>query len=139
MFVSEGARWAEVYVLSTKHQFGIVVFDEVGRADSALLSAAYPEYLVSHQSGDNTHGEVVVLVHRLIAVSRVACSISNVCIIDILGEAPARLIGINAPASKSWASGDMSRYTKAACTIMNGFNIDLEKNGEKADDFFNWA
>ncbi|CAF3127738.1 unnamed protein product [Rotaria sp. Silwood2] len=133
------ARWAEVYLLSTKHQFDILVLGEVGKVDLSLIGATYPSYHCFYQAGENAFGGVIVLIRQNIPASRLLCSLPNVCIIDLHLEVPTRLIGIYAPASKSLVWNDLSRFTTPSFIIMGDFNVDLEKDGDKADTLLNWA
>jgi hypothetical protein len=132
-------RWAEVYLLSIKHQFDILVLGEVGKVDFSLLGATYPSYRCFYQADENAHGGVIVLVRQSIPASRLSCSIPNVCIIDLHLDVPCRLIGMYAPTSKSWLWNDLSRFITASCVIMGDFNVDLEKDGDKVDTLLNWT
>jgi hypothetical protein len=132
-------RWNEVYALSIKYQFDILVLGEVGKVDFSLIGAMFPLYRSFYQDGENSHGGVIILIRQNIPVSRVSCSLPNVCIIDIHLDLPCRLIGIYAPASKSWSWDGLSSFTTASCVIMGDFNVDLEKDGDRADSLLNWA
>lgn len=133
------ARWSEVHSLSTKHQFDILVLGEVGKVDFSLLGALYSSYQSFYQAGENAHGGVIILIRQNIPVSRFPCSLPNVCIIDLHLDVPSRLVGIYAPASKSWSWNDLSRFTTASCAIMGDFNVDLEEDGGRADSLLCWA
>ena len=88
------ARWTEVYLLSTKHQFDILVLGDVGKVDFSLIGATYPSYRCFYQAGENAYGDVIVLIRQSIPTSRLWCSLPNVCIIDLHLDVPFRLIGI---------------------------------------------
>ena len=126
-------RWGEVCLLSSSHRFDILVLGEVGRVDFSLIGAAFPDFHYFHQSGENAHGGVLVLIHNSIRASRVPCTLSNVSVIDIHMEESTRLVALYAPASKSWHWSDLSPFISARCVAMGDFNVDLEKDGEKAD------
>ncbi|CAF2775914.1 unnamed protein product [Rotaria sp. Silwood2] len=131
-------RWGEVCLLVKKYRFDIIVLGEVGHVDFSLLGAAFANYRIFYQAGENAHGGVLVLIHYDIPTTRISCSLPNVCVIDLLLEQTIRLIAIYAPASKSWEWMDLSSFITNRCTITGDFNIDIEKDGEKAERLLEW-
>lgn len=132
-------RWDEVCLLAKQHRFDIMVLGEVGHVDFSMLGAVLGNYYTFYQAGENAHGGVIVIIHNDIPVSRITCTLSNVCIIDIIGEHATRLIAIYAPVSKSWQRADLSKFITNCCIIMGDFNVDIEKDGEKADRLLEWV
>ncbi|CAF2248304.1 unnamed protein product [Rotaria magnacalcarata] len=114
-------RWGEVCLLVKRHRFYIIVLGEVGHVDFSLLGAAFANYPIFYQAGENPHGGVL-----------------NVCVVDLLLEQTIRLIAIYAPVSKSWDWMDLSSFVTNRCTITGDFNIDIEKDGEKAERLLEW-
>ena len=132
------SRWGEVCLLARTHAFDIISLGEVGRVDFALIGGAFSNYKIFYQAGENAHGGVLVMIHTDIPATRVACSLPNVCTIDIYLEQTIRLIALYAPASKTWNWTDLSTYVTNQCMIMGDFNIDIETDGEKADQLLEW-
>ncbi len=58
--------------------------------------------------------------------------------IDLLLEQTTRLVALYAPASKTWYWTDLSRFITNHCMVMGDFNIDLERDGDKADELLEW-
>jgi hypothetical protein len=131
-------RWGEVCLLAAAHRFDIMILGEVGRLDLSLIGAAFPNYQVFYQIGENAHGGILVLVRMGIPTSRVNCSIPNICTIDLHLEEPIRIVAIYAPESKSWEWSDISGLIASRSVIMGDFNVDLEKDGDKAERLLEW-
>jgi hypothetical protein len=131
-------RWGEVCLLSSSHRFDILVLGEVGRIDFSLVGAAFPDFRYFYQSGGNAHGGILVLVHNSIPVSQVSCALPNVCVIDLHMEESTRIVALYAPASKAWNWSDLSPFISARCVVMGDFNVDLERDGDKADSLLGW-
>ena len=131
-------RWGEVCLLASSLRFDILVLGEVGRVDFSLVGAAFPDFRYFYQSGENAHGGVLVLIHSSIRASQVLCTLPNVCAIDLHIEEPTRIVALYAPASKSWSWSDLSPLISARCVVMGDFNVDLEKDGDKADSLLGW-
>ncbi|CAF4363453.1 unnamed protein product, partial [Rotaria magnacalcarata] len=131
-------RWGEVCLLVKRHRFDIIVLGEVGHVDFSLLGAAFANYRIFYQAGENPHGGVLVLIHHDIPTTRISRSLQNVCVIDLLLGQTIRLIAIYAPVSKSWDWMDLSSFVTNRCTITGDFNIDIEKDGEKAERLLEW-
>ena len=125
-------RWHEVCLLAVTHRFDIMVLGEVGRWDSSTLSAALPNYRFFYQAGENPHGGILIFVRNGIVTSRVPCALPNVCALDLQLEEPLRIVALYAPASKSWQWSDLSSLTTSRCVLLGDFNVDLEKDEEKA-------
>ncbi|CAF4597479.1 unnamed protein product, partial [Rotaria sp. Silwood2] len=111
---------------------------EVGHIDFSLVGAALSNYSVFYQAGENAHGGVLVLIRKDMTVTRVSCSLPNVCVIDIALSEPIRIIAIYAPASKTWNWTDLTTLITNRCMIMGDFNIDIERDGDKADRLLEW-
>ena len=131
-------RWGEVCLLSSTHQFDIMVLGEIGRLDFALIGASLPNYRYFYQAGENSHGGILILVRNGIHTSRVSCSLPNVCVLDLHLEESIRMVALYAPTSKSWKWADLSSLTTSRCVFMGDFNVDLEKDGEKANHLLEW-
>ena len=131
-------RWGEVCLLVQKHHSGILVLGEVGQVDLSLVGAALANYNVFYQAGDNPHEDVLVLTRKDIIVTRVTCSLPNVCVIDIFLSESIRMIAIYAPASKTWNWTDLTPFITSRCMIMGDFNVDIEPDGDKADRLLEW-
>ncbi|CAF4657786.1 unnamed protein product, partial [Rotaria sp. Silwood2] len=131
-------RWGEVCLLVQKHHSDILVLGEVGHIDFSLVGAALSNYSVFYQAGENAHGGVLVLIRKDMTVTRVSCSLPNVCVIDIALSEPIRIIAIYAPASKTWNWTDLTTLITNRCMIMGDFNIDIERDGDKADRLLEW-
>ena len=49
------------------------------------------------------------------------------------------LVGVYAPVSKSWSWDDLTSYLSQKCVVFGDFNIDLMRDGKKAELFHEWA
>ena len=58
--------------------------------------------------------------------------------IDLHLEESIRIVALYAPTSKSWKWSDLSSFTSTRCIVMGDFNVDLEKDGDKADSLLEW-
>jgi hypothetical protein len=105
----------------------------VGRVDLSLIGASFPNFRYFHQKGENAHGGILLLIRNNIHASRVSCPLANVCVIDLNLEESIRIVALYASASKSWKWPDLSSFTSTRCVVMGDFNVDLEKDGDKAD------
>ena len=132
------SRWEEVCILSKTHHFDIIALEEVGHIDFSLMGAAFSNYKLFYQAGENAHGGVLVMIRNGILATRVACALPNVCIIELAFEQIIRLATVYAPASKTWQWSDLSPFVTTSCIFMGDFNIDLERDGEKADHLLEW-
>jgi len=132
-------RWNEVLHISSKYQFDILVLGEVGKVDQTLLGASLPSYRSCYQAGENSHGGVIILIREGLPFSRINCSIPNVCIVDFHLDSPCRLIGLYAPASKSWSWNDLSSLITTTTVMLGDFNVDLDKDSDKASSLLTWA
>ncbi|CAF2848038.1 unnamed protein product [Rotaria sp. Silwood2] len=99
---------------------------------------ALSNHVAFYQAGENAHGGVLVLIRKDIPVTRVSCSLPNICVIDLLLSEPTRLVAIYAPESKTWRWSELTNLTNNRCIIMGDFNVDIEKDGEKADQLLEW-
>lgn len=80
-----------------------------------------------------------MLVRNDLHVSRIQCSVPNVCIVDIKGNEDLRIIGVYAPASKSWSWDDLSIFVLNKCVIFGDFNVDISEDDSKAESLLKWA
>ncbi|CAF5164186.1 unnamed protein product [Rotaria magnacalcarata] len=103
-------RWGEVCLLVEKHHSDILVLGEVGHIDFSLVGAAFSNYGVYYQAGENSHGGVLVLIRKDMTVTRISCALPNVYVIDIHLREPIRIIALYAPASKSWNWTDITSF-----------------------------
>ncbi|CAF2129789.1 unnamed protein product [Rotaria magnacalcarata] len=131
-------RWGEVSLLSKQLHTDIIILGEVGHIDLSLINAAFSNYNIFYQAGENPHGGVLILIHKNITVSRLPCSLPNVCVIDIELKHTVRIIGIYAPASKTWNWIDLSSLITDRCMVLGDFNIDIMRDGDKADKLLEW-
>lgn len=133
------SRWNEVILLEEVYQFDIMVLGEVGKVDVALLGASFPLFQSCYQAGENAHGGVVVLIRNGLPFSRISCSIPNVCVVNLHLNVQYRMIGLYAPASKSWSWDDLSTFVTTNTVMLGDYNVDLEQDGDKATILLNWA
>ncbi|CAM4809265.1 unnamed protein product [Rotaria magnacalcarata] len=119
--------------IRSKYHSDILVLGEVGHVDLSLVGAVLSNYDFFYQAGENAHGGVLVLIRKDIHVTRVLCSLPNICVIDIFLSETIRLIAIYAPASKTGNWTDPTTVISNRCMILVDFNIDIERDGEKAD------
>jgi hypothetical protein len=127
-------RWDETCLLAKSHRLDILVLGEVGHVDFALMGAAFSNYKLYYQKGENAHGGVLVMIRNGIHNARVSCTIPNVCVIDLLLEQTIRLVALYAPVCKTWKWTDLSSLATNQCVFMGDFNIDIEQDGKKAND-----
>ena len=132
------SKWVEVCILSKTHHFDIIALGEVGHVDFSLMGAAFSNYKLFYQIGENSHGGVLVMIRNGILATRVACALPNVYIIELAFEQVIYLAIIYAPASKTWQWNDLSPFVTTSCLFMGDFNIDLEHDGEKLDRLLEW-
>jgi hypothetical protein len=50
-----------------------------------------------------------------------------------------RIVGVYAPVSKSWSWDDLSSFLSQKCVVFGDFNVDLVRDGKKAEFFHEWA
>jgi Reverse transcriptase (RNA-dependent DNA polymerase) len=131
-------RWTEVCLLAKTYACDVILLNEVGHMDMKTAEASFANYQIYYQSGENSHGGVLAMIRDNIPHSRVKCALPNVCIIELKFEQPIRIIALYAPASKTWDWFDLSSYRSAHCVFIGDFNIDLEKDGEKANKILEW-
>ena len=132
-------RWHEVVLLSTSLKSDIVILLETGNVDLSFCEKVFNPFKIFYQKGENRNGGVLILVRHGIHVSRVECKLSNVCVIDIIGDGVLRLVGVYAPLSKSWTCDDLSSFLSRKCVVFGDFNVDLDQDGNKADEFLKWT
>ncbi|CAF1327431.1 unnamed protein product, partial [Didymodactylos carnosus] len=125
--------------MAESKNFDILVLGEVGKFDTRTINHALPEFKLFYQEGENASGGVLILVRDRIRVSRILCVLSNICVLDIHMNEVVRLIGMYAPASKTWDWDDLSPFTSNTCMLMGDFNVDLDQDGEKAERLLEWA
>ncbi|CAM4757246.1 unnamed protein product [Rotaria magnacalcarata] len=114
------------------------VLGEVGRVDFTLISAALSNNNVFYQSGENAHGGVLAMVRKDISAVGVSCSLPNICALDLQFDQTIRLLAVYVPESKTWNLTDLTPLVTNCCIILGDFNIDIEKDGEKADRVLKW-
>ncbi|CAF4231453.1 unnamed protein product [Rotaria magnacalcarata] len=110
-------RWGEVCLLVKQHLSDVIVLGEVGRVDFALISAALSNHNVFYQSGENTHGGMLVMVRKDISIIRVSCSLPNICALDLQFNQTIRLLAMYAPESKTWNWTDVTPLVTNCCMI----------------------
>lgn len=98
-----GLRWQEVVLLSTSLTSDIIILLETGHVEFSFLVKIFNSFSLFYQAGENKHGGVLILVRKMLPVSRIECKIPNVCVLDVCGEETLRIIGVYAPSSKSWS------------------------------------
>ena len=92
-----------------------------------------------YQKGENRNGRVFVLLTEEIFVSRVPCSLLNICIVENKGDEDFRSLGVYAADSKSWAWDDLSPFLSKKCIIYGDFNVDITKGGSPTDTLLDWT
>jgi hypothetical protein len=50
-----------------------------------------------------------------------------------------RIVGVYATVSESWSWDDLSSYLSQKCVVFGDFNVDLVRDGKKAEFFHGWA
>ncbi|CAF3493096.1 unnamed protein product [Rotaria socialis] len=91
--------------------------------------AALSNYNIHYQAGENAHGDILAMIQTDIRVVRLDCSLPNICILDLQWEQIIRLLAIYV---------DLSPFITNHCMIMRDFNIDIEQDGDLADNFLEW-
>lgn len=131
-------RWDEVCLLARTYQADIIALTEVGHFDMSLVQAAFADHHAFYQGGENSHGGVLTLVRKKLKSSRIECVTPNISIVDLVMEQTYRIINVYAPESKSWDWSALSPFISTRCMIIGDFNVDLEKDGEKANRLMEW-
>ena len=136
-------RLQEVILLANSFNFDVLILLETGVADLALCKQVFSSYHVFSQEGENSNGGVVVLVRTSLKCERVDFKLPNVCVVDICEEQTIekklRVIGVYAPDSRSWSWDNLSAAITNNCVLFGDFNVDLEKDNEKAESLTSWA
>ncbi|CAF4713690.1 unnamed protein product, partial [Rotaria socialis] len=96
-------RWQEVLLLISAFKFDALILVETGEFDISFHQKIFKDYRLLYQKGENRNGGVLILIKESFSISRVSCSIPNICVVDIKGEDNLRIIGVYAPDSKSWS------------------------------------
>ena len=133
------SRWQEVLLLTTSFNFDVLVLLETGDVDLSFCAQAFSNFRVFFQHGENKCGGVLVMVRSGIQVSRVECKLANVCAIDVKVVDEIRIVGVYAPASRSWSWDQLSHLVSNKCSFFGDYNVDLMRDGEKAELLLGWA
>lgn len=137
-------RLQEVLLLSNSHQFDILILLETGHFDLDFVGQVFSKYSCFYQQGENANGGVVVLVRNDMEGRRFGLDLPNVCVVDVKvnkrKDSPMlRVIGIYAPESKSWSWEDLSDSVTDRCALFGDFNVDIEKDSDKAEKLLKWS
>ncbi|CAF1415277.1 unnamed protein product [Adineta ricciae] len=132
-------RWNEVTALTLKYQFDIMILGEVGSVDFAVLEATFISFQSCYQAGENSHDGVLILIRNGLSFSRIKCTTPNVIAIDIHLENDLRIVGLYAPASKTWDWEDLTPQITPRSVIFGDFNVDFDQDKNKAGDLLKWA
>lgn len=132
-------RWQETILLDTSFNFDVLILLETGRLELSFYEKCFNQFRLFYQKGENRNGGVLLLVRNTLHVSRLQCNIPNVCVVDIKGNENLRIIGVYAPASKSWSWDDLSSYVSNKCVIFGDFNVDISEEGSKAASLLKWT
>jgi hypothetical protein len=132
-------RWEEVLLLISSFKFDVLVLLETGVIDTSFHQKIFSNFKIFYQKGENRNGGVLVLIKEGIPISRVACELPNVVVIDVKGEEDFRILGVYAPKSKSWSWDDLSPFLSKKCVVYGDFNVDIMKDGKKAEILLQWA
>ncbi|CAM4827807.1 unnamed protein product [Rotaria magnacalcarata] len=132
-------RWQEVLLLISSLKFDALILVETGEFNIWFHQKIFQDYRLLYQKGENRNGGVLILIKESFSISRVPCSIPNICVVDIKGEDNFRIIGVYAPDSKSWSWDDLSAFVSSKCVIYGDFNVDIMDDGKKADTLLHWA
>lgn len=133
------ARWQEVILLDATYTFDIIILLETGGMDGSIAAQAFPGFNRFAQKGENKNGGVLVMVRFGIQVNRVPCDLPNVCVVDLLGQEPSRVVGVYAPESRSWNWDDLSPFISENCVALGDWNTDLDRDAAKAERLLAWA
>jgi len=132
-------RWHEVVLLLSSLKSDIIILLETGNIDLYFYEKIFNNFCIFFQRGENKNGGVLILVKQELHVSRIECKLPNVCVIEIRGDEMLRIVGVYAPASKSWSWDDLSSFLSQKCVVFGDFNVDLIRDGRKAEIFHEWA
>lgn len=132
-------RWHEVILLSSSLKSDIIILLETGNIDLSFYEKIFNNFRIFYQKGENKNGGVLILVKHELQVSRIECKLPNVCVIEIRGDEMLRIVGVYAPVSKSWSWDDLSSSLSQKCVVFGDFNVDLVRDGKKAEFFHEWA
>ncbi|CAF1265947.1 unnamed protein product [Adineta ricciae] len=135
----QGLRWQEVLLLDSSLNFDVLILLETGLLDLSFYEKNFYNYRLFFQKGENSNGGVLLLVKNFLQVSRVECSIPNVCVVDVKGIDYVRIVGIYAPESKSWKWDDLSPVISNKCVVFGDFNVDLYKDTQKSELLLAWT
>ena len=134
-------RYQEVLLLSNSFAFDVMILLETGDFDYTFCQQVFFKYKLFLQKGENSYGGIILLVRNDLKMKRVKCDIPNVCGVDIETDrnATLRIVGVCAPESKSWNWQDLTSLISHKCVFFGDFNVDLEKDKEKAETLIHWA
>ena len=128
-------RVQEVLLLTISFDFDVLILLEVGVFDHSSILKFFPKHRFFFQAGENRNGGVVILIRNDLKVKRLDCAIPNVVALDLDLEESIRLIGVYGPESKTWNWQDLSKFCDEKSVVFGDYNIDLEKDGKKAESF----
>jgi hypothetical protein len=132
-------RMQEVFLLSRSFDFDVIILLEVGVFDSPTLSQLFSKYRVFYQTGENSHGGVVIMTRGDLVVKRIDCAIPNVCVVDLELEEHLRIGGVYGSESRTWNWKDLSDVCVGKCILFGDFNVDINEEGKKVDEFLEWT
>lgn len=132
-------RWQEVLLLAGTYDSDVLILLETGDVDLSLSQQSFHNYSCFFQRGENKNGGDLVMVRANLYARRVKCDVPNVCIIELPGTEDLRVIGIYAPASRTWTWDQLSPFISNSSVLYGDFNIDLEKDKDKAATLLSWA
>lgn len=132
-------RWQEVLLLTTSYETDILILLETGDVDLSTAQLAFNQFHIFVQKGENKNGGVLIMVRENLRVHRIDCSLPNVCIVDCVDNDALRIIGLYAPASRTWDWDQLSAFITESCVLFGDFNVDLERDREKSDKLLRWA
>ena len=133
--------YQEVLLLSNSFTLDVIILIETGDFDYTFCQQVFSKYKLFHPKGENSYGGVILLVRNNLKTNRVECSIPNICGVDIETDRneTLRVVGVYAPESKSWNWHDLTTLISRKCAFFGDFNVDLEKDKDKAEVLTLWA
>lgn len=132
-------RWQEVLLLSSSHDFDLLILLETGQIDTDFCLKVFHNFNVYYNKGENKNGGVLMFSKPELNPIRNNCTLANVVVVDVMTQDPVRIIGVYAPSSRSWSWDNLSPYVTTNCVICGDFNMDLEADKNKADELLKWA
>lgn len=132
-------RWQEVRLLVETYEPDVVILLETGDIDFNFSQEVFHDFSIFFQKGENRNGGALIMVRSHLYARRIHCDVPNVCVVELPGEENLRIIGLYAPASRSWSWDQLSPFISKSNVLFGDFNVDLEADNDKASILLRWA